>query len=178
MNEQNNPQETPITGKQVKRIDLESGVFMANGRLYRIEGLLSMERYAEYQGLEKELIYGMDSKQMFTELRALWDQLNKQQLAASCVKVYDMMKAVQLVQQREATAIKMCTLFCNTDDEDRTIINTAIMTAKINDWKAEGLAAQDFFMLASSSVNGFKELSQTITRIVSGQEQPGTPESL
>ena len=175
MNEQNNIPESTITGKQVKRIDMESGVFTANGHIYRIEALLSMERYAEYQALEKELIYGMDSKAMFAELRILWNNLDKQQFAASSVKVYDMMKAVQLVQTRESTAIKMCTLFINRDDEDRTKIDTAIMTAKINDWKEEGIAAQDFFVLASSSINGFRELSETITRIVSGLEQPGTP---
>jgi hypothetical protein len=175
MNEQNtNPE---ITGKQVKRIDMESGVFTANGKTYRIEGLLSMERYAEYNALEKELIYGMDSKAMFKELRALWTSLEKQQFATCSVKVFDMLKAVELVMHREATAIKMCTLFINTDDEDRTVINTAIMTAKINDWRAEGIAAQDFFTLASSSVNGFHEFSRTITRIVSGQEQPGMPEN-
>jgi hypothetical protein len=46
-------------------------------------------------------------------------------------------------------------LFINTEDEDATIWNQDLMNAKIEDWKIEGIAIQDFFQFALNSVNGF-----------------------
>lgn len=167
-----------ITGKQVKRIDIEKGVFEANGKIYRIEADLSMSRYAEYQVLEKQLPYGLDAKGMFGKLRELFDLLDQQKFAQCSVMVYDLMRGAQQLMTRENTALRMCALFMNTDDEDRTIITEGMITSKINDWREEGIAASDFFKVAGGSVNGFSEIYQTITRITSGQEQPGLKQKI
>lgn len=156
--------------KELKRIDFEKGTFEANGKLYTIEGALSIERYAELQILEKELAYGFTVKQIFEKLKILWDYLNKLKFAEAAVLVRDLMAGATRVAERTPTTLKICALFINTEDEDRTTINQDLINKKIEDWKAEGIDMRDFFRVASSSVNGFLEIYKAVSRIISDQD--------
>lgn len=162
-----------IPNKPLKRIDLETGRFEANGKQYTIEGQLAIERFAEFQILEKELALGISAREMFNELRQLYDLTNAQRFADIAVKLNDLIRGHQKLEEREPTVLRICALFINTPDEDRNTITDDMITTKINDWKAEGIAMADFFRVASGSVNGFAELYQKVTRIISGQERPG-----
>lgn len=157
---------------QLKRIDFETGVFEANGTQYRIEGALTIERYAELQILEKEMGYGVTFKGLYDKLEKLYSLLNKNRFADSAVLVNDLMRGVVKVQEREPTVLKICALFINSEAEDRTIFTQDMINKKIADWKAEGIDMRDFFTVASSSVNGFLDVYRTVTRIISAQ--PGS----
>lgn len=157
--------------QELKRIDFEKGKFTANGKTYTIEGALSIERYAELQLLEKELAYGFTVKEIFNKLKQLWDFLNKMKFAEAAVLIRDLMAGATRVAERTPTTLKICALFINTDDEDRATITQEMINKKIEDWKAEGLDMRDFFQVASSSVNGFLEVYQSVTRIISAQEE-------
>ena len=156
----------------LKRIDLNTGIFEANGTRYTIEGALTIERYAELQILEKELGYGLTFKAMFDKLQQAFNLLNKQKPADAAVLLNDMIRGVAMVQQREPLVLKICALFMNTADEDRSSFSADMYNRKIADWKAEKLDMRDFFTVASNSVNGFIEIYRTVTRIISGQ--PGS----
>lgn len=156
--------------KELKRINFETGKFTANGKTYTIEGALSIERYAELQILEKELAYGFTVKDIFNKLKQLWDFLNKLKFAEAAVLVRDLMAGATRVAERTPTTLKICALFINTDDEDRGTITQEMINKKIEDWKAEGIDMRDFFQVASSSINGFLEVYQNVTRIISAQE--------
>jgi hypothetical protein len=155
---------------ELKRIDFETGVFTANGKTYRIEGALSIERYAELQILEKELAYGFTVKNIFDKLKELWNLLNKLKFAEASVLVRDLMAGATRVAERTPTTLKICALFINTEDEDRTTITQETINKKIEDWKAEGIDIRDFFQVASSSISGFLEVYKSVTRIISGKE--------
>lgn len=155
---------------ELKRIDFEKGKFTANGKDYTIEGALSIERYAELQILEKELAYGFTVKEIFNKLKQLWDFLNKLKFAEAAVLVRDLMAGATRVGERTPTTLKICALFINTENEDRGTITQELINTKIADWKAEGMDMRDFFQVASSSINGFLEVYQAVTRIISAQE--------
>lgn len=161
----------------LKRIDFNAGTFEANGKTYTIEGALSIERYAELQILEKELAYGFTTKAIFDKIRQLWDNQNKLKFAENAVILHDLMRGVTKLEERTPTVLKICALFINTPEEDRTGLTREMIETKINDWKAAGIDMRDFFQVASSSVNGFLEIYQTVTRIISAQEQPA-PENI
>lgn len=156
----------------LKRIDLNTGIFEANGTRYTIEGALTIERYAELQILEKELGYGLTFKAMFEKLQQAYNLLNKQKPADAAVLLNDMLRGMARLQEREPLVLKICALFMNTDDEDRSSFSADMYNRKIADWKAEKLDMRDFFTVASNSVNGFIEIYRTVTRIISGQ--PGS----
>lgn len=156
----------------LKRIDLNTGVFEANGTRYTIEGSVTIERYAELQILEKELGYGLTFKAMFDKLSQAFTLLNKQKPADAAVLLNDMIRGMAKIQEREPIVLKICALFMNTDDEDRSSFSQDMYNRKIADWKAEKLDMRDFFTVASNSINGYIEIYRTVTRIISAQ--PGS----
>jgi hypothetical protein len=159
----------------LKRIDFQTGEFTANGTLYRIEGALTIERYAELQILEKELGYGMNFKTMYERLEKLYKLINATKFADAAVLLNDVMRGIAKVQEREPTVLKICALFINADNEDRTAFSQPLIDKKISDWKAEGIDMRDFFMVASNSVSGYLEVYRKVTQLISGQESGPIP---
>lgn len=156
----------------LKRIDLETGVFEANGTRYFIEGGLTIERYAESQILEKEMGYGITFKAFFEKMQSAYNLLNKQKPADAAVLLNDLIRGMGKINEREPIVLKICALYINAEDEDRSAFTQDMITKKINDWKAEKMDMRDFFHVASSSINGYIEIYQTVSRIISGQ--PGS----
>lgn len=156
--------------KELKRIDLNAGHFEANGKKYFIEGAMSIERYAEFQLYEKELAYGLTVKGIFERLQKVYQLLNKMQFADSAVIIYDVIKGLAKLEDREPTVLKICALIINEENEDRKEFNEDLINRKIADWKAEGIDMQDFFYVASVSVNGLRELYKKIGRVMMGAE--------
>jgi hypothetical protein len=154
---------------ELKRIDLQSGVFEANGKTYTIEQYLSIERYCEHQILEKELAYPMTFKKTWDKLMDIKNHLNKLRFVEASVALMDLLRGWQKIEEREPTVLKICALFCNTEDEDRTIFTKDLYTAKIQDWKKEGYAVNDFFWLASNMVAGLVECYKGLTPTTLGQ---------
>ena len=158
---------------ELKRIDLQKGIFEANGKTYKIEGSLTIERYCEFQILEKELGFGVSFKSMFDTLNVLWTKINKMEFGDAAVTLNDLLRGMAKLEEREPVFLKICALYINTEDEDRSTFSEDLYTQKIHDWKVEGYDMQDFFTVASNSVNGFIDAYQRITRIISGQEKAG-----
>lgn len=156
--------------RQLKRIDLESGYFEANGKKYFIEGAMSIERYAEFQIFEKELAYGLTVKGIFEEITKAWKHLNKLQLGEAAVILNNLIRGVSKLEEREPVVLKICALVINEENEDRAHFSQDMINKKIIDWKAEGLDIRDFFHVASGSVNGFQEIYRKAARIISGEE--------
>lgn len=164
--EQNTERKSPL-----KRIDMDAGTFEASGKKYFIEGSLSIERYAHFQILEKELAYGFTTKGLYDELKKVTKLLDKLRFVDCAVSLVNLTRGVAKLEEREPVILKICALYCNTEDEDRAIITDDMITKKIQDWKTEGIDMRDFFALASSSVNGLHEIYQSVIRDIS--ETPG-----
>lgn len=162
MNEQQLPAPGPL-----KRINLETGVFQANGTTYRIESQLSIERYCELQILEKEMAFGTTFRGFFDILRGVYMDLNKADFVSASVKVHNVLQGVAKIEEREPVVLKMCSLFINADGENRAEWSNDLVVKKIQDWKAEGLDMQDFFVVALNSVNGFLRIFSQITEAIS-----------
>jgi hypothetical protein len=157
--------------KELKRLDFNTGEFTANGTIYRIEGALTIERYAELQILEKEMGYATSFKGIYEKMQKAYDLLNKQKFADAAVCINDIMRGVAKAHEREPTILKICTLFINTENEDRTKLDKDVNEKKITDWKREGIDMRDFFLVASNSVNGFLEIYRNATRNISEKAQ-------
>lgn len=144
-------------GTRLKELDLGKPIFEANGKEYFIEPHVSAERYKEMQLLEVHLGFGLDYKTMNENLREIYEDLNEQQFADAAVGIYNLMEGVGDVESREMPVMKYCTMFINTDKEDRRVVDEKVMNAKLEDWKKEGIAYHSFFLTAINMVNGLKE---------------------
>lgn len=152
---------------QLKRIDFTKQSFMANGKEYFIENGFSISRYCEYQVLEKELGFGNTFKGMYDKLLSLYDLMNKVKFVEASVALNNMLTGITKIEEREPSMLKLCALFINTKDEDRTTITDDLIAQKINDWKVEGIEIKDFFTLALNTMDGFIEAYKNLTQTTS-----------
>lgn len=155
---------------ELKRIDFKKGSFQANGKTYYINSSLTIERYAELQIFQAEIGPGMEYEKIFKKLHDVYKLINKMQFADAAVYVNDLIRGFSKLEEKEPTILKICTLMCNTDDEDRTTYNNDLAVKKIEDWKREGIDMRDFFQLASGLVSGFLDVYKTATLIISEQK--------
>lgn len=143
--------------KELKRIDFEKGIFEANGKKYFIESQMSIERFCEFQIYEKEAGLGMPFKKIYENLQTVYQDLNATKFADASVRLNDLMHGVAKLDEKEPAALKICALFMNTEDEDRSVITNDMIVKKIEDWKKE-YDMRDFFWFALDTVNGFMEI--------------------
>jgi hypothetical protein len=149
-----------------KRIDFEKGSFTANGTDYFIEGSLSAGRYCEFLVMEKEFSYGLTTQALHDKIEELIVLWKKDEFKAA-VMLNDMQRGVLKVTERQPAALKICALFINAKGEDRAVFTNEMLDRKLNDWKAENIAMEDFFSVASNSVNGFLQIYAKLTRNIS-----------
>lgn len=160
-----------MEGKQPKKIDLQKGSFTANGVNYRVQTELTITRFCEYQILEKEIAFSMTFQKVFDEINEaceLFDEARSfGEMANAKTKLDNLRRGIAKLEEKEPTALKMCALFINAEDEDTTIWNADLATKKIDDWKAEGIAMSSFFQFALNTVGGFiatyKKMSEAIS---------------
>lgn len=154
---------------ELKQLDVTQPSFVANGVTYHIESALSIERFCEYQILEKEAGFGITFKRIFENLQELHALMNSIRFVEAAVLLDNLMSGVAKTEEREPTLLKICALFMNEKDEDRTIINNDMIVKKIADWKAE-YDIRGFFTLALNMVDGFLETYAKATHIISGKQ--------
>lgn len=155
---------------ELKRIDLTKPTFIANGVKYNIESSLSIERFCEYQLLEKEAGFSVSFKSLFDNLLELHELMNNVKFVQAAVLLDNMMRGVAKLEEREPVLLRICALFINTDDEDRATINDDIIVKKIEDWKQE-YDVRDFFTLALNTMDGFLEIYANATRTILGNKE-------
>lgn len=154
-----------------KRIDLTKPSFIANGTEYFVQSILSISRFCEFQILEKELSFSMSFQNVFNEINEATELMNEVRFVEVAVKLDNLRRGIAKLEEKEPTALKICTLFINTKDEDLATWNNDLMTKKIEDWKAEGIAIQDFFQFALNTVNGFIDTYKKMSEMTSVKDK-------
>lgn len=148
----------------VRRIDLTQNSFKANGKEFLIQyDQMSVGRYQPYEKLGVELGFGVSYQDIFGTLleiqKALTSGNNLLESHHKAVSLcMNQMSAIKEQGDDNIPAqVMFCTLFCNYPGEDLSTWNKDIAMQKINDWKAEGIAAIDFFHLAANMLRGYQE---------------------
>lgn len=156
----------------VKRIDLSKDRFTANGKTYYMQpDQLTIERYQEYERLGLEMGFGVSYRDIYQTLAEAYKVLTtgnsimESHRKASDLLVNQMAAIKDQGETRIPSHVVFCTLFCNTPGEDLTKWSEQLANDKIEDWKAEGLSAFDFFQLAASSLIGFNESLRLISEM-------------
>lgn len=144
---------------------------MANGTEYFIQSNLTIARFCEFQILEKELAFSMSFQSVFKEINEACEMMNEVRFVDVAVKLDNLRRGIAKLEEKEPTALKICTLFINEKNEDLSEWNNDIMTKKIEDWKAEGIAVEDFFQFALNSVGGFISIYKKMSEVISGEKK-------
>ena len=144
----------PDQVKKVVEIDRSAASFMANGKEYFIETKLSVNRWQKYQEFELEVGYGMSVAEMNKRLGEAVELLNKVRLVDAAVLLHSLATGITKIRQRAHPVFRLCALFMNTKDEDRTDITDELIMEKVNDWKAAGIDAGFFLAFAQTIMLG------------------------
>jgi hypothetical protein len=152
---------------KLKNINFSSGQFTANGKTYYLETKLTITRYCEFQILQRELGMGMTLQEIYDGFADMRKLLNQNRFVDSAVFVDKVLTHCMKLKEKEPTILKICTLFCNTEDEDRTAWGNDMVVKKLEDWKKEGIEVADFFVVAVTLVPGYTELYNRFTQSIS-----------
>ena len=150
--------------KNVSKLD----AFMANGKQYVIRTSLTISRFIEFEKLQVKVGFGVDSREMFGNMRKAYGYLNENKLADASVVLYNSMNGIkEHLEERENEVLLLCSLFICLEDEDLSVYDLQKCKKKIEDWKIEGIAMESFFTLAFGFTNSFtpvyNETSQSIS---------------
>lgn len=152
---------------ELKQIPFNGDAFEANGKKYFVEDTLSIERWIYMQELNIQLGFGVE----FADMQKAWLEVrnlaNESKFADIVILGHNMVNGISKAYNREPMILKFCALFMNTEEEDRGFINEDQISRKIEDWKAEGLGIDGFFVFSLSKVKGLAESWQKATLDVS-----------
>jgi len=136
-------------------VDFSKKIFNCDGSKWYVEDSISFERYMALEEIAIEFGFSATFADMFKNLRKLWDLHNQLKFGESAVILHNMMKGiVNLEEKKPDASLRICALFINEENEDRTEYNEAKMRAKIDRWGKE-CSVRPFFHLAGSLVNGW-----------------------
>lgn len=154
---------------KIRHINFEEGKFEANGTTYYLETKLTVSRFCEFIILEKELATGMSLKELYDGVigfRKLLNDVRFVDCATFCDKI--IMNCVNL-KMKEPPVMKICALFINTENEDRSTWNNDVVVKKMADWKASDIDVHDFFVIALTLVPTFIGLYNKLTQNILSQ---------
>jgi hypothetical protein len=136
--------------KKVKFIDPDAREFKANKKDYFIEPPISTARWREYETMAIEIQYGLSPRELFGKLISIDNILGSKTANQNdaIVMLRDLIGSVAGIADRKTPIFRICSLFMNTTNEDRTKITEAMIKEKIEDWTIEGIDA--FFFIRHS----------------------------
>lgn len=154
----------------LKELDLTQKKFTANGKTYHIRKSMSFDRYRMYEKLQIEVGYGANFKQIYDNVKAAYDLVNKSEFANTAVKLHNILAGIKTIESRQIPALRICALFINADGEDEKVITEDMIDEKIADWEAEGYDIFPFFQLAINSIPDFSLAYKVLSQIHSQTE--------
>lgn len=165
--------------EQAKRLNFDEKTFMANGHKYYFSSTMSIDRFVEFERLQAHVGFGKDFKHIYDKLKEAYDHMNKNRLADGAVIVHNLINGIaENLDKREHPILQLCALFINREDEDKKVFDPDLTAQKIDDWKTEGYAINDFFQLAFNFVEGFMDAYNEITQDISELTEKMTESSI
>lgn len=152
-----------------KNIDFANGVFQGeSGKKYYINTeYFPVRRYYRYLIYAPMVQYGLTLEQSFNAWKFVYECSTAGDGAVGAfhkisTKAYNMMQATKGMAEkdRHPAVMWLCSLFCNTKDEDVGDYQEAHSREKIQDWQR--IHAPDFLVLAGSSFAGLARVSDDL----------------
>lgn len=167
----------------MKRIDLTEGYFVADGRKFYVTETLSIDRFIQYEKLQNSMGFNLSFHEVFKHIKDAYGLINSNKLVDGGIKLYNLMNGIaERMENKLHPALELCGLFIIEEGEETNSYDSTVMKSKIDAWRKEGYAMQDFFTLAVSLVENFSEdyrdFTEGISRVVELTEEQITTTEL
>ena len=158
--------------KQVKRLDLSKSEWIANGNKYYLEQDITTERYRWFEKYSIELAYGADFESHHNLIGNIINLFNEGKDVQAKSGLFNVNTSLQnRIENRTDRALKLCSLFILKEGEDPATYDEKIERDKIEDWKKEGFAMNDFFSLAFNLIPGLLDALNSDSLTTSKEEK-------
>lgn len=143
-------------GGPLPKFELDNGQLKVGDVVYQMEADISIERFNAYQRWETEASFGLTYKQMMGNWRKVWDMVQDGGRNGEIgVVAYNTMQGITRQDENDVAVLKLCAVFLNAPDEDRTGLDLAVVDRKMNHWREAGVPIQFFIQLSAILINGF-----------------------
>lgn len=154
------------------KYELVGGQLTVGSVIYQMEADISIDRFNAYQRWETEAAFGLTYKKMMGNWRRVWDMVQEGgRIGEIGVIAYNTMQGVTRLDENDDACLKLCSVFLNAKDEDRTILDLAVVDRKIQHWREAGVPIQFFIQLSAILINGFIDDYNKISRSISSGNQ-------
>lgn len=146
---------TPKAGP-LGKYELENGRLVVGAVVYQMEADISIERFNAYQRWETEASFGLTYRQMMGNWRQVWDMIQEGGRNGEIgVVAWNNMQSIAKQDENDVACLKLCAVFLNASDEDRTGLDMAVVDRKIQHWREAGVPIQFFIQLSAILISGF-----------------------
>lgn len=136
----------------VRKLDAGTKTFECGGHKYVIRETLSFNRFEKLKEFSLEFGFSATFKDIFMNLKKVWEHMNKLQLGEAAVIVHNIMKGITLLEQKNDVSFRIAALFINEEGEDDTVYDELRADEKIAVWGKE-LEASFFLNFAAALVS-------------------------
>lgn len=143
----------------LKRIDIAKKELTGkSGKVYRIElGNVSVGRYQIYERMATTLLFGTEPAALFKTFAEIYKTATTGDSTLAALHKIAELSHGQMLKVKEATTIKdefvFCSLFINSEDEDRSQWDISLAERKVADWSEYD--PRDFFLLSRSGIEDY-----------------------
>lgn len=154
-----------------KTIDWSEKQFQANGKTYYYTNKLSIRRYKEFERLAPKVVFDSTTSELAGTLLEIFQAVTTgNEILKSLHKVAELSynqlhRTKENFEEKEPAVLWFCTLFLCLENEDTGVWNKALAQKKINDWEAENIAIESFFLLSISTIPKLTERLKSISKI-------------
>lgn len=148
-------------------IDFKNKCFTANGKLYKFDyDGICYDRLVEFIKLLPIVAVGKSHLELMTFISGIFKQMTsggddfKATYFDISNKLFNYKKSFEGINSEDFltanidTILRFCALVCNTEGEDATKYNAALIDRKVEDFKVD-MNIMDFFFLAKKLVPGY-----------------------
>lgn len=154
--------------------------FEANGVIYTLDENMTLARYRLFEQYRLEVGFGVTVESIFTEIKDVLQIMERGfqgglVIGSIMARFHNLLKGIQVGQQKYHPAIWMCTLFFNIPGEDVRHFDLELMKVKIQNWEEAGIPTRFFIYKACSMIADYSRIYEETTHLFSGPSLESQP---
>lgn len=144
---------------EFKELKTSDNKVVLNGNEYYWEFRLTPERHKRLRSAMIKIEFGekYDLIKLLANAKSSYNDFNKGKNADGIIKLYNIIQQAQSAQTKEDPALEAVSLFLLRKGEDVTKVDESLLIEKIEDFKSEPIARDNFLELALNMRNGLRE---------------------
>lgn len=136
---------------ELKKLEAGTNHFECGGKKYYISDKLSFTKFEKLSEWSLEFGFSATFKDIFTNLKKLYELLNQTKFADSAIVCHNMMAGIVNLEQKNNVAFRICALFILEEGENEVDYNESKIDEKIGIWAKE-LDSAFFLNFAASLI--------------------------